>query len=203
VSCGIWLNEEVLGLNKYSLYVLYGEPGVGKTTAALHLVAYDLSKQYGLGHREAFEEAMKRIYMGADALDVMAYLWDAKKHRRKVSDWLILDDAALGFYDLPRKAWAAIMDSLKVARGSLVTRGIVLTTTSRRYLSLRLLDMAQIFYVTREDTERCGKMLYLYKVLNVLAFNAALGRSRAYWETVVERAMAIPVSQRICLAQGL
>jgi hypothetical protein len=190
---GIWVNETVLGLDSYGLYVLYGEPGEGKTTAAAHLVAYDLAKRLRLPYAKAFREALNRIYMGSGFWDVLRYLRDMVNSGRP-RDWLILDDAALGFHDLPRVVWASLMDILKTARGSLVTRGIVFTTTSRRYISRRILDVACVLYVKRE-----ADAVNLYKVSSVIAFNRLVEKSRAHPELVVEKAMSIPISQEYAL----
>jgi KaiC/GvpD/RAD55 family RecA-like ATPase len=137
-------------LNGYNVIVLLGEPGAGKTTAALHLVAYDLIRRGVVKtHEEALTEASKRLFLGASTEELVEFL-RAQIRKRRRRDWIIIDDAALGFLDVESThAWSAIMDALKVARMSLADRGVIVTATAKGFVAKRLAAMAKVVYVAK------------------------------------------------------
>ena len=147
MSCP-WLSPSLYG--SYTILVLLGAPGAGKTTAALHVVAYDLLRRGAVkDYREALEEAGRRLYLGATTEELIKYLL-SRARGDGGGDWLIIDDAALGFLDVESAhAWAAIMDALKVARQSIAERGVILTTTARSFVAKRLVSTAKLIYVAR------------------------------------------------------
>lgn len=147
MSCP-WLSSSLYG--SYSILVLLGAPGAGKTTAALHIVAYDLLRRRAAkDYQEALEEAGRRLYLGTTTEELVKYLL-ARARGGGGGDWLIIDDAALGFLDVESThAWAAIMDALKVARQSIAERGVILTTTARSFVAKRLINTAKLIYVSR------------------------------------------------------
>ena len=147
MSCA-WFSHSLL--NGYNVIVLLGEPGAGKTTAALHIVAHDLMRR-GVAetHDEAVVEASKRLFLGASTEELVEFL-RAQVRKKRRRDWIIIDDAALGFLDVESThAWSAIMDSLKVARGSLAERGVIITATARGFVAKRLAAMAKVVYVAK------------------------------------------------------
>ena len=149
MSCP-WLSSSLYG--SYSILVLLGAPGAGKTTAALHIVAYDLLRRGAAkDYQEALEEAGRRLYLGTTTEELVKYLLArARGGGGGGGDWLIIDDAALGFLDVESvRAWAAIMDALKVARQSIAERGVILTTTARSFVAKRLVNTAKLIYVSR------------------------------------------------------
>lgn len=149
MSCP-WLSSSLYG--SYSILVLLGAPGAGKTTAALHIVAYDLLRRRAVkNYSEALEEAARRLYLGTTTEELVKYLLArARGGGGGGGDWLIIDDAALGFLDVESThAWAAIMDALKVARQSIAERGVILTTTARSFVAKRLVNTAKLIYVSR------------------------------------------------------
>jgi RecA/RadA recombinase len=131
--------------------VLLGEPGAGKTTAALHIVAYDLLRRgVAKTHEEAVAEAAGRLFLGASTEELVVFLKSQLKKKKKRPDWIIIDDAALGFLDVDSThAWSAIMDALKVARMSLAERGVIITATARGFVAKRLAAMAKVVYVAK------------------------------------------------------
>jgi len=135
----------------YNILVLLGAPGAGKTTAALHIVAYDLLRRGAAkDYQEALEEAGRRLYLGTTTEELVKYLLARARGEGGGGDWLIIDDAALGFLDVESThAWAAIMDALKVARQSIAERGVILTTTARSFVAKRLVNTAKLIYVSR------------------------------------------------------
>jgi len=147
MSCAWFANTLVAG---YSVVVLLGEPGSGKTTAALHIVAHDLMRRGAAEtYEEAVVEAASRLFLGASTEELVEFL-KAQLRRRKRRDWVIIDDAALGFLDVESTyAWSAIMDSLKVARGALAERGVIVTAAARGFVAKRLSSMAKVVYVAR------------------------------------------------------
>jgi RecA/RadA recombinase len=148
VSC-VWFSPKLLDGN-YKVIVLLGEPGAGKTTAALHIVAHDLLRRgVAKTYDEAFLEAAKRLFLGATTEELVEFLKLQVRGGRR-ADWIIIDDAALGFLDVEStRAWSAIMDALKVARGSIAERGIIITSTARSFVAKRLMSTANVVYVSR------------------------------------------------------
>jgi RecA/RadA recombinase len=134
----------------YRVYVFAGRPGMGKTTAALHLVAYDLRRRGVVDdYREALREAGKRLFTGRDLEELFEYILDHVDSPE--ADWLIIDDAAVGFHDFADPlVWAKFMDIVKTARNSIARRGVIITTTSLNYLSARIRHSAHIYYVKQE-----------------------------------------------------
>jgi len=132
----------------YRVYAFIGKPGVGKTTAALHLVAYDLWRR-GLtsSYSEALREAVKRLYMGLSAEDLFMFI---KERTEAPADWLIIDDAAVTFHDFADPyVWANFIEIIRLSRGAVATRGVVFTNPSLRYLSRRLRLFASVYRVER------------------------------------------------------
>ena len=144
-----WL--ENLWSPKYRVYVFAGRPGVGKTTAALHLVAYDLWRRGVVSdYRDALRAAGKRLFLGRDLEELFVYILEHVDEPN--ADWLIIDDAAVGFHDFADPiVWSKFMDIVKTARNSIARRGVIITTTSLRYLSTRIRHSAHIYYVKQED----------------------------------------------------
>jgi len=147
VSCA-WFSRQLL--DGYNVIVLLGEPGAGKTTAALHIVASDLMRRGAVKtYDEAVAEASQRLFLGATTEELVEFL-RAQIRAKSRRDWLVVDDAALGFLDVDStRAWSAIMDALKVARASLAERGVVVTATARGFVAKRLAAMAKVVYVAR------------------------------------------------------
>jgi len=123
---------------------------VGKTTAALHLVAYDLWRRGVVsGYQEALREAGKRLFLGRDLEELFVYILEHVDEPD--ADWVVIDDAAVGFHDFADPlVWAKFMDIVKTARNSIARRGVIITTTSLNYLSARIRHSAYIYYVKRE-----------------------------------------------------
>lgn len=142
-----WLGR--LLKNGYSIYIFVGRPGMGKTTAALHLVAYDLWRRgvvqdYG----EALHEAGKRLFLGRGLEELFEYILIHTDN--PATDWLVIDDAAVGFHDFADPlVWSKFVDIVKTARNAVARRGVVFTTTSVKYLSTRVRHSANIYYVKR------------------------------------------------------
>jgi RecA/RadA recombinase len=138
-------------LNGYNVIVFLGEPGSGKTTAALHLVAYDLMRRgVAKTHEEAVLEAASRLFLGATTEELVEFLRAQVRRRRGRRDWIIIDDAALGFLDVESThAWSAVMDALKVARNALAERGVIITATARGFVAKRLAAMAKVVYMSK------------------------------------------------------
>jgi len=133
----------------YAVYVFVGRPGMGKTTAALHLVAYDLWHR-GIvdDYREALREAGKRLFLGRNLEELFEYILQHADN--PATDWLIIDDAAVGFHDFADPlVWSKFVDIVKTARNSIATRGVIFTTTSIKYLSARVRHSAHVYYVKR------------------------------------------------------
>jgi len=133
--------------------VLLGEPGAGKTTAALHIVAHDLLRRGVVKtHEEAIIEASQRLFLGATVEELVEFLKTQIRTKSR-RDWIIIDDAALGFLDVEStRAWSAIMDALKVARSALAERGVIVTATARGFVARRLVAMAKVVYVAKRKT---------------------------------------------------
>ena len=130
----------------FRVYAFIGKPGVGKTTAALHLVACDLWKR-GLtsSYREALREAAKRLYAGFGAEDLFMFVKE-----RAPTDWLIIDDAAVTFHDFADPyVWTDFIEIIRLSRDAVATRGIVFTAPSLRYLSRRLWLLVSVYRVER------------------------------------------------------
>jgi len=150
VSC-VWFSHKLLNSN-YNVVVLLGEPGAGKTTAALHIVAHDLLRRGVVKtYDEALVEASRRLFLGATTEELVEFL-QAQVRNSKRADWIIIDDAALGFLDVEStRAWSAIMDALKVARNSIAERGIIITATARGFVAKRLMSTAKVVYVAKRS----------------------------------------------------
>ena len=144
-----WLKN--LWTTKYRVYVFAGRPGVGKTTAALHLVAYDLwRRSIAEDYREALREAGRRLFLGRDLEELFVYILEHVDEPD--ADWVVIDDAAVGFHDFADPlVWAKFMDIVKTARNSIARRGVIITTTSLNYLSARIRHSAHIYYLKQED----------------------------------------------------
>jgi len=144
---------------RFKIYILVGEPGAGKTTAALHLVAYDLLKR-GLArdHREALREAGKRLQLSSSLEELLEYIKDFILSGDK--DWLIIDDAAVDYHYVADPAvWSRVMDVFKIARGTVAQRGIIFTTAALEFLSLRLRHAASVYYVKRDAMQYTTRLL--------------------------------------------
>ncbi len=133
---------------------MLGEPGAGKTTAALHIVAYDLMRRgVAKTYEEAVIEASKRLFLGASTEELVEFL-RAQIRKKKRRDWIIIDDAALGFLDVESThAWSAIMDALKVARSALAEEGVIVTAAAKGFVAKRLAAMAKVVHVARRKTQ--------------------------------------------------
>jgi hypothetical protein len=136
----------------YNVIVLLGDPGAGKTTAALHIVAHDLLRRgVSKTYEDAVVEASKRLFLGATTEELVEFLRAQVRGNRR-ADWIIIDDAALGFLDVEStRAWSAIMDVLKVARGSIAERGIIITSTARGFVAKRLMSSAKVVHVAKRS----------------------------------------------------
>ncbi len=147
MSCA-WLGR--LWRPGYNVYIFVGRPGMGKTTAALHLVAYDLWRRNVVGdYREALREAGKRLFLGRDLEELFEYILQHVDD--PATDWLVIDDAAVGFHDFADPVvWAKFVDIVKTARNAVAKRGVIFTTTSVMYLSTRIRHSAHVYYVKRE-----------------------------------------------------
>jgi hypothetical protein len=147
VACA-WLGG--LWKSGYNVYVFVGRPGMGKTTAALHLVAYDLARRRVVDdYQDALREAGKRLFLGRGLEELFEYIRDNVDNPE--TDWLIIDDAAVGFHDFADPlVWSKFVDIIKTARNSVAHRGIIFTTTSLKYLSTRIRHSAYVYYVKRE-----------------------------------------------------
>ncbi|MFZ8809854.1 MAG: ATP-binding protein [Pyrobaculum sp.] len=141
----VWLKN--LWSQNYRIYIFVGRPGVGKTTAALHLVAYDLWRRGVVSdHREALRGAGKRLFLGRSVEELFEYI--LQHVDEPDADWLIIDDAAVGFHDFGDPVvWARFVDIVKTARNAIARRGVVITTTSLSYLSANIRHGAHIYYV--------------------------------------------------------
>jgi RecA/RadA recombinase len=86
VECA-WL--EGLYSPGYRIYIFAGRPGVGKTTAALHLVAYDLWRRGVVGdYREAVKAAGDRLFMGRDLEELFSTSRGTSGQPRLRTGWL-------------------------------------------------------------------------------------------------------------------
>jgi RecA/RadA recombinase len=132
----------------HRVYAFIGKPGVGKTTAALHLVAYDLWRR-GLAssYAEALRGAVKRLYMGLSVEDLFMFI---RGRIEAPADWIILDDAAVTFHDFADPyVWADFIEIIRLSRDVVATRGVIFTTPSLRFLSRRLRLLASVYRVER------------------------------------------------------
>jgi KaiC/GvpD/RAD55 family RecA-like ATPase len=128
-----------------------GEPGAGKTTAALHLVAYDLLRRGAVSsYDEALREAGRRLQLSSSLEELLEYIKSFITSGDR--DWLIIDDAAIDYhYVADSVTWSRLMDVFKIARAAVAQRGIIFTTAAEEFLSLRLRHAAHIYYVKRDD----------------------------------------------------
>jgi len=147
MSCA-WLGG--LWRPSYNVYIFVGRPGMGKTTAALHLVAYDLWRRGFVGdYRDALKAAGDRLFLGRDLEELFEYILQHVDDPK--ADWLIIDDAAVGFHDFADPVvWSKFVDIVKTARNAVAKRGVIFTTTSVKYLSTRIRHSAHVYYVKRE-----------------------------------------------------
>ncbi len=145
----VWIGN--LLKNAYSIYIFVGRPGMGKTTAALHLVAYDLLRRGVVSdYREALREAGKALFLGRSLEELFEYILQHVDNPE--AEWLIIDDAAVGFHDMADPlVWAKFVDIIKTARNAVAARGVIFTTVSPRFLSLRIRHAANVYYVKRDD----------------------------------------------------
>ncbi len=136
---------------RFKIYVLVGEPGAGKTTAALHLVAHDLLRR-GLArdYGEALRKAAERLQLSRSLEELLEHIKQYLLSRDR--DWLIIDDAAIDYHYVADPAvWSRLMDVFKIARGTVAHRGIIFTTAALEFLSARLRHAADVYYVKRAD----------------------------------------------------
>ena len=145
----VWLKN--LWTPKYRVYIFVGRPGMGKTTAALHLVAYDLWRRGAVdSYHDALRDAGKRLFLGRDLEELFEYI--LQHVDSPLVDWVIIDDAAVGFHDMADPlVWARFMDIIKTARNAVARRGVIFTTTSTNYLSERIRHSAHVYYVKQEE----------------------------------------------------
>jgi len=150
VRCA-WL--EGLWSKQFRIYVFVGEPGAGKTTAALHLVAYDLLRRGVVrDYRDALREAGRRLQLSSSLEELLEYIKNFITSGDR--DWLIIDDAAIDYhYVADSVTWSRLMDVFKIARASVAQRGIIFTTAAEEFLSLRLRHAAHVYYVKRVDLQ--------------------------------------------------
>ena len=151
MSC-VWFSRSLT--DGYNVIVLLGEPGSGKTTAALHIVAHALMRRGAVKtYEEALVEASKRLFLGASTEELVEFLRAQVRQKKSRRDWIIIDDVALGFLDVESThAWSAIMDSLKVARDALAEEGVIVTATAKGFVAKRLAAMAKVVHVARRKT---------------------------------------------------
>lgn len=141
------LYEDIGGFN---VVVFVGPPGTGKSTLALNLVAYALHRDGKCADWDSCRyEAAKRLFLGSSVAELAEFLLSIIE--TNAHDYVILDDAALGFWDVSHPtAWARLMDVIKIARNAIATKMLIFTTTSRQFLSKRVVSMARVYYVTRD-----------------------------------------------------
>jgi hypothetical protein len=213
MSC-VWFSRDVY--RDFTVAVLLGAPGTGKTTTALHIVAYDLyRRRKAATYEEALEKAAEALYLGADAVELVEFLLSNVDSAAR--DWLIVDDAAVGFFDIDStRAWSAVMDALKVARNSIVRRGIIFTTTNRSYVARRVLGNATLTavvsrrklpYSTAEDGGRCrvydDEQMHEYVAVKEIAWlvrsHDTFAYSKAEMRLYARLAGLIPVDKRFAM----
>jgi len=200
----------------YAVYIFVGRPGMGKTTAALHLVAYDLWRRGVVSdYGDALREAGKRLFLGRDLEELFVYIRNHVDNPEV--DWLIIDDAAVGLHDMADPlVWAKFMDIIKTARSAVAERGVIFTTTSVRFLSLRIRHAANVYYVKRDDlyvathrtprgciiseTQQPARYVAIVEVEDVLVGNIHFAHwNRAVQETRWRLVGAIPVSPEFAM----
>jgi hypothetical protein len=144
---------------QFRIYILVGEPGAGKTTAALHLVAYDLVKRGAAEDCQgALREAAKRLQLSRSLEELLEYIKDFILSGDR--DWLIIDDAAIDYHYVSDPAtWSRIMDVFKIARGTVAQRGIVFATAAEEFLSARIRHAAHVYYVKRAELRYTTRFL--------------------------------------------
>jgi hypothetical protein len=201
----------------YAVYVFVGRPGAGKTTAALHLVAYDLWRRgVASDYREALREAGRRLFLGRSLEELFEYILEHVDN--PATDWLVVDDAAVGFHDFADPlVWSKFVDIIKTARNSVAARGIIFTTTSIKYLSTRVRHSAYVYYVKRDDlniatyktpsggciiseSPQASRYVAIVEVETTLVGNIHFARwNRADLETKWRLVGAIPVSPEFAM----
>jgi hypothetical protein len=213
MSCA-WLGG--LLRNSYSVYVFVGRPGMGKTTAALHLVAYDLWWRGVVGdYHGALREAGKRLFLGRSLEELFEYILQHVDN--PATDWLIIDDAAVGFHDMADPlVWAKFVDIIKTARNAVAVRGLIFTTVSTRFLSLRIRHAANVYYVKRDElyvtthmtphgctilqSEQASRYVAIVEVEDALVGNIHFARwNRVERETRWRLVGVIPVSPKFAM----
>ena len=132
----------------FRAYAFIGEPGVGKTTAALHMVAYDLWRRGVVeDYREALREAVKRL-CATSAEDLFMLIMELAE---APADWLIIDEATLRDV-VRRRVWASLVKIISLSRGTVATRGVVLTAPSlprlRLLVTVYRVERAKLHYTT-------------------------------------------------------
>jgi hypothetical protein len=156
VRCA-WL--EGLWSSQFRIYVFVGEPGAGKTTAALHLVAYDLLRRGAVSsYDEALREAGRRLQLASKLEELLEYIKSFITSGDR--DWLIIDDAAIDYhYVADSVTWSRLMDVFKIARAAVAQRGIIFTTAAEEFLSLRLRHAAHVYYVKRDGLQYTTRLI--------------------------------------------
>jgi KaiC/GvpD/RAD55 family RecA-like ATPase len=152
-----WLDG--LWSRHFRIYIFVGEPGAGKTTAALHLVAYDLWRRGVVdSYQEGLSEAAARLQLSSGLEELLEYIRDFMLSKGR--DWLIIDDAAVDYHYVADPAvWSRVMDVFKIARAAVAQRGIIFTTAAPEFLSLRLRHTASVYYVKRGDMYYTTRLL--------------------------------------------
>ena len=202
----------------YAVYVFVGRPGMGKTTAALHLVAYDLWRRGAVNdYHVAMREAGRRLFLGRSIEELFEYIHSHVDNPE--TDWLIIDDAAVGFHDMADPlVWSKFVDIIKTARNAVAERGVIFTTVSPRFLSLRIRHAANVYYVKRDDlyvaTHKAPRGCVISEAQQPLRYvavveveDALIGKIHfAYWNRTERETRwllvgAIPISPEFAMPQ--
>ncbi|MGC9052092.1 hypothetical protein, partial [Pyrobaculum sp.] len=96
---------------------------------------------------EAQERAAQFLYLHESPETLVAELLKIAETGGR--DYIIIDDAAIGFFDLGPKVWSALMDAVKVARESLVKGWLIFTTTNTHFISRRVTASAKLVHLVR------------------------------------------------------